>query len=190
MKNRGAHDSWRRAPKGEGGSDSSSVSRHSPVARAFTLIELMVVVGIIGLILAMGAPTLYHFFHKEGFRKSVGDLMDACSTARARAILGQTTTELVFHPQQRTCEVAGGAAGGWGGWATKASFGDDVQIEMLDVNLSEYKDADLARVRFFPNGTCDEMTLILRTGDQWRKISLELTTGLASLEMDPNKWRY
>jgi prepilin-type N-terminal cleavage/methylation domain-containing protein len=155
---------------------------------AFTLIELMVVVGIIGLILAMGAPTLYKFFHKEGFRQSVGDMMEACSTARARAILSQTTTELVFHPAKKSCEVSGRPGGGWGGWAASAMFGDDVIIEMLDVNLSEYKDADLAKVRFFPNGTCDEMTLIVRRGVEWRKISLELTTSLASLEVDPQKW--
>ena len=157
--------------------------------KGFTLIELMVVVGIMGLVLAMGAPTLYKFFHKEGFRKSVGDMMEVCSTARARAILSQTTTELVFHPQERSCEAAGAVTGGWGAWARSAKFEDDVVIEMLDVNLSEYKQAEEARVRFFPNGTCDEMTLIVRVGSEWRKISLELTTGLASLETDPNKWK-
>ena len=188
-----AKGKWRTPAGGvcaRGEASASFELRPLQFSRAFTLIELMVVVGIIGMILAMGAPTLYHFFHKEGFRKSVGDLMEACSTARSRAILSQQTTELVFHPQQRSCEVAGGASGGWGGWASSARFGEDVMIEMLDVNLSEYKQAELARVRFFPNGTCDEMTLILRTGNEWRKISLELTTGLASLEMDPNKWRY
>lgn len=163
--------------------------KNAPHFRAFTLLELMVVVGIIGLVLAMGTPSLIKFLHKEGFRKSVGDMMDACSTARARAILGQTTTELVFHPGEKSCEVSGGAAGGWGGWAAKAKFDNDVAIEMLDVNLSEFKDAELARVRFFPDGRCDEMTLILRRGQDWRKISLEWSTGLASLETDPNKWR-
>ena len=54
---------------------------------------------------------------------------------------------------------------------------------MLDVNLVEYKDADEARVRFFPNGTSDEMTLILHSGDQYREIALEVTTGLASMEV-------
>ena len=157
--------------------------------KGFTLIEMMVVVGIMGLVLAMGAPTLYKFFHKEGFRKSVGDIMEACSTARARAILSQTTTELVFHPTQRSCAATGGTVGGWGAWAASAKFEDDVVIEMLDVNLSEYKQADEARVRFFPNGTSDEMTLIVRVGPEWRKISLEVTTGLASLETDPNKWK-
>src|ERR1017187_1628537 len=132
MKLRIANCELRRLRRRRARRESFLVNLRSPFLRAFTLLELMVVVGIIGLVLAMGAPTLYHFFHKEGFRKSVGDMMDACSTARSRAILSQTTTELVFHPQRRSCEVSGGAAGGWGGWATSATFGEDVSIEMLD----------------------------------------------------------
>ena len=53
---------------------------------------------------------------------------------------------------------------------------------MLDVNLSEYKDASEARVRFFPDGTSDEMTLIIHSVDQYRKMTLEVTTGLVSVE--------
>ena len=64
-----------------------------------------------------------------------------------------------------------------------AQFADSITLDMLDINLLEYKDADEARVRFFPNGTSDEMTLILHSGDQYRKITLEVTTGLASLEV-------
>ncbi|MGD0614836.1 MAG: type II secretion system protein, partial [Verrucomicrobiota bacterium] len=66
--------------------------------RAFTLIEIMVVVGIIGMIAAMGVPTLYRMLHREGFGKTVGDVMDLCSAARARAILQGSTTQIVFHP--------------------------------------------------------------------------------------------
>jgi len=48
--------------------------------------------------------------------------------------------------------------------------------------LTEYKDADTAKVRFFPNGTCDEMTLILHSDKgEWMKITLEITTGLTSV---------
>ena len=61
---------------------------------------------------------------------------------------------------------------------------------MLDVNLQEYKDSSEARVRFYPNGMSDEMTLILRSDDsEWRKISLDITTALASLDSDPHHWR-
>lgn len=162
---------------------------------AFTLIEIMVVVGIIGLIMAMGVPTLYNMLHREGFSKTVADVMELCSMARAQAILGGTTTELVFNLRERRCEL--GAAreesarlsGAPKSSLRAVTFGDDVSIEMLDVNLLEYKDMPTARVRFFPNGTSDEMTLILHTGSEWRKISLEITTGLASLDSDPRHWR-
>ena len=60
---------------------------------------------------------------------------------------------------------------------------DDFVIEMLDINLSEYKESDWARVHFYPNGTSDEMTLVLRSPkSEWKKISLEVTTGLASVD--------
>ena len=155
----------------------------------------MVVVAIIGMIMAMGVPTLYHMFHREGFSKTVGGVMDLCSTARAQAILQGKTTEVVFYPPERKCEVSGGASAGMAqsgapqGMPGGVVFGDDISIQMLDVNLLEYKDAPVARVRFFPNGTSDELTLILRSGTEWRKISLEITTGLASLDSDPNHWR-
>ena len=48
-----------------------------------------------------------------------------------------------------------------------------------DVNMQECKDFDTVKVRFFPNGTCDEMTLILRSkNNEWRRITLEITTAL------------
>jgi prepilin-type N-terminal cleavage/methylation domain-containing protein len=156
--------------------------------RAFTLIEIMIVVALIGMIMAAGVPTLYKALSREGFRKTVGDIVDVCSTARARAILRGQTTEVIFHPMEGTCEVSGGKVSGT--LAHSASIGDTARIEMLDVNLTEYKDAEMARVRFYPNGTSDEMTLILVSDrNEWRKISLEITTGMASVEADPNKWR-
>ena len=36
----------------------------------------------------------------------------------------------------------------------------------------------MARVCFFPNGTSDEMTVVLHSRDDWRKITLEFSTGL------------
>jgi prepilin-type N-terminal cleavage/methylation domain-containing protein len=162
--------------------------------KGFTLIELMVVVGIMGLILAMGAPTLYKFFHKEGFRKSVEDVMEACSTARSRAIMGQQTTVLVFLPSENNLttqfrvESVGG--GGWGGEVLNGQLPDDVAIEKIRVDGTDCMGLNWVRIRFFPNGTCDELELVLKnSAGERRRISLELTTSLASLDSDPNNWR-
>jgi hypothetical protein len=79
--------------------------------------------------------------------------------------------ELKFRPQERTF------AGGKESW----TLPDDVAVEMLDVNLQEFREQEDATVRFFPNGSCDEMTVILRsTKNEYRKVTLEITTGLAS----------
>jgi len=155
------------------------------IGSAFTLIEIMVVVGLIGMILAMSAPSLYRLYHKEGLEKILSDFDDICRAARGRAILGNQITKIVFHPLDRTCAVEGGAPPqkGFGAPVLSTQFPDTITIEMLDVNLREYKDADSAEVRFFPNGTSDEMTLILLSDKNARKkVSLEVTTGLPIIE--------
>lgn len=172
-------------------------SQSSAGAAGFTLIEVMVVVAIMGIIVVAGIPTLYNMLQKEGMRKATSDVVEVCSKARARAILQGVPVDVVFHPRDRRLEVGSG-----GGAATDASgravgeqptvtpgtglsavIGEDLMIEMLDINLSEYKDSEWARVRFFPNGTSDEMTLVLRSSkNEWKKVTLEVTTGLPSVD--------
>ena len=66
---------------------------------------------------------------------------------------------------------------------------------MLDINQASSMISRLALIpresaRFFPNGTCDELTLILLSEKGERcEILLEVTTGLADVEWDPNKFR-
>ena len=58
---------------------------------------------------------------------------------------------------------------------------NNVDIAMLDINLLDYGASEAAYVHFFPNGTCDELTLVLHCGDEWEKISLEFSTALATV---------
>jgi hypothetical protein len=141
--------------------------------------------------MAVGVPMIYKIWHKEPMRQAISNVVEVCSNARARAILQGREVAVVFHPLDRRLEIegGGGAAAGAGqvqvgltpgaGGGTSARISDRILIEMLDVNLTEYKDAETARVRFFPNGTCDELTLILRSDKEWKKIALEITTSLA-----------
>ena len=176
--------------------------RHASL-RAFTLIEIMMVVAIIGLMMTIGVPASLRTTRQEPMRKAVNDVMEICSHARAQAVLQGVTTTVVFHPQSRQVALAGvETADSVDGSAqsvvptgeskppasgtsslNSTQFADGITIDMLDINLLEYKDADEARVRFFPNGTSDEMTLVLHSGDQYLKITLEVTTGLASVEV-------
>jgi prepilin-type N-terminal cleavage/methylation domain-containing protein len=180
----------------------SQLSRHSPIglrlSRAFTLIEIMVVVAIMGLILATGIPSIYRIWNREGMRQAVIDVLEVLSHARAQAIFSGSPVEVVFFPLERRFQIGGAPqvadddlfAVAQPQPASKSgqsgSFPDGIAIEMLDVNLQEYRESDFVRVRFFPNGMCDEMTLILRSDKaEWRAITLEVTTGLTSVESNP-----
>ena len=142
------------------------VSQKSP-RRAFTLIEIMIVVAIIGLVAAMGVPSILQALRKDGMRKAVSDVKEGLDNARARAIVSGQTTEVVFNPLQKSIG--------------STALPDGVDIAMLDINLLDYGASDEARVRFFPNGTCDELILVLHSRDEWEKITLEFSTALASV---------
>jgi type II secretory pathway pseudopilin PulG len=164
----------------------------------------MLVVGILGIVLTMGVPTIYRIYKKEDLRKAVSDIVEVCSNARAQAILRGTTVELHIRPQEgrfyvdaapapsrspdlpevEPAPVPGPAPVPAPRSGLAAQIAAGVAFEMVDVNFIEYKDAEDARVRFHPNGTCDELTLVLRSAkNEYRKISLEVTTSLASVDM-------
>ena len=142
------------------------VSQKSP-RRAFTLIEVMIVVAIIGLVAAMGVPSFLQALRKDGMRKALSDVKENLDNARARAIVSGQTTEVVFNPLQKSIG--------------STALPDGVDIAMLDINLLDYGASEEARVHFFPNGTCDELTLVLHSRDEWEKITLEFSTALASV---------
>jgi Tfp pilus assembly protein FimT len=149
------------------------------------LIEIMIVVAIIGLVAAMGLPSIMMALRKEGLRKAVSDLQDVCSEARSQAIFRDQKMAVVFHPAEKRFEVEGAAAGGSAdstdassGKVTGTTLPAGVDFAMLDINLQDYGAAEWARVFFYPNGTSDEMTVVLHSKDEWRKITLEFSTGL------------
>jgi prepilin-type N-terminal cleavage/methylation domain-containing protein len=169
--------------------------------RAFTLIEIMIVVAIMGIVMAMSVPIVYKVWRKAPMRTAVKDIVEVCSHARARAIMQGTITEVVIHPKENRLELAGGGAPPADARGRDATFGtpavsasglsaqlsDQIIIETLDVNMSgvEFNDYDQVRIRFYPNGISDEMRMILFDGRNRMGIELEITTGLANVVPDP-----
>ena len=171
-------------------------------SRAFTLIEIMIVVAIMGIVMTMSVPLVYKVWRKAPLRKAVSDIVEVCSHARARAIMQGTMTEVLFHPKENRLEVAGAggspapaeeaatpefSARATSGSGLAAQLSSQVIIETMDINMSgiEYNDADVARIRFYPNGISDEMKMILFDGRDRIGIELEITTGLANVVNDP-----
>ena len=182
---------------------------------AFTLIEIMVVCGIIALVMTIAIPSIYRQIHPESMQKAVSDVMEACSHARAFAILNGVETELVIRPFDRQIEVVQVGSGGTAApdrlaspsvsgeeWrmaqetapksaaAFSVKLSDKIMIEGLGVNGEDWTEDEVARVRFYPNGTSDEMSMVLVSEKlERRNITLEVVTGLADVETDPNKFK-
>jgi prepilin-type N-terminal cleavage/methylation domain-containing protein len=151
------------------------VKTRSQHAAAFTLIEIMMVVAILGLTLTMGFPNFVRAWRKEGMGKAERDLVQACQEARRAAIMNNQITDLVIRPVDRTISVPGGFG--------PAVLPNDVAIDILGVNFIQLETAEEARVHFFPGGTSDEFTIVLHSADgAYRKISLDTVTALVRVD--------
>ena len=160
-------------------------------SRAFTMIEVMVVVAIMTLVLAMGIPAIYSAMHRDPLTQTVVDVCEACRRARSQAILSGNVVAMRIYPQDRRITVdappspapkpdevkdaepanATAAAG------FSVNIPDDLKIEMLDVNFLNCLSWDAATVYFNANGTSDEFNIILHAGTgEARRITLDITT--------------
>lgn len=133
----------------------------------------MIVVAIIGLLAAMGLPSMLRMVQKDGMRKAVSDVTDLLTAVRADAILKGHTADVSFHPADNRLDSSTGKS---------VTLPDGVAMEAIGINLMDFSESEVSRVHFFQNGTCDELTLVLHSGDDWRKITLEFSTAIADSE--------
>lgn len=205
----------------------------------FTLVELMIVCGIIALVMTIAIPSIYRQLHPESLQKAVNDIREKCNDARALAILNGTPSELVINTVERTVSVGASSvrSSPTGGGSRRldspsvsgqewrmqdnrlsspgvsgeewrmqdrprpssssseivggsAKISDRIQIEGIRLNFLDYTEDEIVRVQFFPNGTSDEFSVFLLSDQgERRQIFLEVVTGLADVEVDPQKFR-
>jgi prepilin-type N-terminal cleavage/methylation domain-containing protein len=179
-------------------------------ARAFTLIEIMVVIGIMAIIFAISMPSIYRQMHKDSMRQAVSDVLDACSRARERAILTGQACEVRLRPADRMISVSGSSAaapavsaGGNRSYSFEGEAGSEQMVEhqagtgelfsakisnrvtftYIEVNqLTDLEQLEEVVVVFFPNGTADEAGFVMRSDDnEARSILVDVITGIASV---------
>jgi len=167
----------------------------------FTLIEIMIVVAIIAIFMAMGVPSLVRSLEKDDLSRAIRDTIEGCKTARDRAILQGVPWEFIINESGRLnvqampredrggrSDVIGGGGGGGASSQINSSpysgfprqLGEDVMVQMIDVNFVPHMEMPEARVRFYPNGTSDEFTVVYAWKGRQRTVSLDLVTGGAT----------
>jgi prepilin-type N-terminal cleavage/methylation domain-containing protein len=188
------------------------------LSRAFTLIELMVVVGIIAVIMSISIPFMYHELHPDSLKKVTKELMELCKDARAYAVLNNVETDLVIHRELRQIDIQPGSRGiqpsaqnglfspgvsgqawrmadqqpssGASGGMNAIKLPDTVIIEGVGINGDDWTEDEIARVRFYPTGTSDEFTIILLSSSgERRNVWLDAATGFPDFEVDSQKFK-
>ena len=177
--------------------------------RGFTLIELLIVTAIIAMVSTIGVPAVFRAVQKKDpLTQGVSDVMEACAQARAAAIMRCTPMVVKFLPYEYTFKVEAmpqdiNAAMSWNNQIaqrhqnaasndsgmkyapyTKSTYTlhEDLGLDMLDVNMTEHKDDDVVISRFFPNGTADLLTVVISYEGEFRRITVDMVTGLASFD--------
>ncbi len=178
---------------------------------AFTMVEMMLVIAIMAVTLAIGIPAVFQGVRKSPIRQAMGDLQEGCRAARMLAIMHGKTAEMVIRaedgqisvrlaPQQNPEAAAGGGDAVEAGAAPasqaeapapaarspgfSARLSDSVAFKVLKLNQRDQMDFDETRVRFFPNGTCDEFdAVLLADSNEERRITLEITTAREQVQV-------
>lgn len=161
----------------------------------------MIVIGIVAIVMSIGVPSVFRSLQKDALRKAVNELVEGCSHARAQAILQGVPSEFVLRENgQMTVQkvpTRGSAAprptpietSATGENATaprpavfNAQLDDNIAVEFIWLNFKDQMAEAETHVRFFPNGTSDEFTVILSSVHGAYRISLDIITGLAGAE--------
>jgi Tfp pilus assembly protein FimT len=156
--------------------------------------EIMIVIAIMAIIMTTGIPSMVRALQRDDLARAVHDTIEGGKTARDRAILQGIPYEFVLRengemdvralpPEQRISTTVDSKAASaaklqgapYSGFPRK--LGEDVMIQMVDVNFVNHMQDAEARVRFFPNGTCDEFTVVYAWKGKQRTVTADIVTG-------------
>ena len=157
--------------------------------RAFTLVEIMVVVAVMGLLIGISIPAFRNITKKAPLEQGISDVESLCRQARAEAIVRQQAMDVLFNEAEEivaltTAARAINAPDPFTGLMVKITeetqLIDQVALE-VDLQIIEPKadkfTLDEIRIRFYPNGTSETLELrVVGAGEAYR-LTLDPVTG-------------
>jgi Tfp pilus assembly protein FimT len=169
----------------------------------------MVVIALMGVMVGIAIPTMYRQFHPDSMNKAINDLKEAFTTARASAILNGAPVDVVIRSEDGSISVQPGGAAttreseesdalavpapGPARPEAHATFSsrlsERISPELIEINFEDGMEFEEVRIRFHPNGTCDQFKMLLLRADtgERRLVTLEVVTGLVDVESDLNR---
>jgi len=178
-------------------------------ARAFTLIELMIVIAIMAVVMSLSIPTFYRSLERDTIRQATQQILEVCNEARTQAILSGRPCDLVIQPSERMLTVQASPDPGQSeeermleeaekavarlaadqeGQPEAEDHGglpEGIAIMFIGVNfVPDLQNAEAVPVRFYPNGTGDEFAMLIRSDqNDWRKFTMDVATGVVKWEV-------
>jgi type II secretion system protein H len=130
--------------------------------RAFTLIELILVLALMAVVAAFSAPSLSRFFRGRTLGSEARQLLSLTHAGQSRAVADGFPVLLWIDSQQREYGLQletssqNGAARDVDPKAEEFSYDDTLQIEAPNASAVSVNGKNLPAIRFLPDGSADE----------------------------------
>jgi|TARA_B100000959_G_scaffold278980_1_gene338345 prepilin-type N-terminal cleavage/methylation domain-containing protein len=157
--------------------------------KAFTLVELMVVMAIGALLLGISIPSIWSLMKKAPLEQGISDVESMCRLARAEAIVKQRAMDVVLNETEEVVALTTAArvinkpdslTGVMIKTTEETELIDqailEVDLQIIEPEADEFT-MDEIRIRFYPNGTSETLELrVVGDGEAYR-LTLDPVTG-------------
>ena len=135
-----------------------SVTERSSRRRAFTLIELILVLALLAIVTSLAAPSLSQFFKGRALESEARQLLSLTRAGQSRAVSTGFPMLLWVNERDHTYglqeegKVLGGSGSDTDPKAEEFEFNGTLQIEAADASLLTVNGQSLPAIRFLPDG--------------------------------------